>query len=432
MTRKTFIFCAFVAAAALFALVGCGSSSSNGGDGDADQEMEAEAESENALPFEPASAKAAPDPFKPGPFPVGVTTIDYYDENQKDKTTGKPRWLRCEIWYPVGQKYKDGPFFTYDLKEQAKDAPLGEKKAVLDTLDIPQIPTKTIRDAEIDREHGPYPIIFFSHGANGIRWQSIFYTIHLASHGYIVVAMDHEGNTLWDIIRDGYRGDTVAASAPKRLKDLPFLLDRMLAANEDAESRFYKMIIPDKVGITGHSFGGFTSVTVPTLDDRFKVSVPHAPVISLCEIWGCDMANYPVPIMVMGGTKDNTLKWRDQYCDYRALGNCEKYVYELERGGHFTFSDICILDLLNVAPQLGITNASSTLKDGCDPEINVSYIDAHETINYYATAFLNYHLRDSAGSKAYLIQKTEKPFDSVNFYEGNTLPDWPEGGCGAE
>ena len=42
---------------------------------------------------------------------------------------------------------------------------------------------------------GPWPIILFSHGNQGIKEQSFFLTEHLASHGYLVVAPDHQYNT---------------------------------------------------------------------------------------------------------------------------------------------------------------------------------------------------------------------------------------------
>jgi len=44
----------------------------------------------------------------------------------------------------------------------------------------------------------PRPVLLFSHGYGGIRWQSIEITEHLATHGYIVVAPDHTANTFTD------------------------------------------------------------------------------------------------------------------------------------------------------------------------------------------------------------------------------------------
>ena len=35
-------------------------------------------------------------------------------------------------------------------------------------------------------------VIVFSHGYSGIRFQSVFFTEWMASHGYLVVAPDHQ------------------------------------------------------------------------------------------------------------------------------------------------------------------------------------------------------------------------------------------------
>lgn len=45
---------------------------------------------------------------------------------------------------------------------------------------------------------GPFPLVVYSHGNGGLRYVSAFLTEHLASHGFIVVAPDHVGNTAID------------------------------------------------------------------------------------------------------------------------------------------------------------------------------------------------------------------------------------------
>ena len=43
-----------------------------------------------------------------------------------------------------------------------------------------------------------WPIALFSHTSAGHRRQSSFLCRHLASHGYVVAAVDHTGNTARD------------------------------------------------------------------------------------------------------------------------------------------------------------------------------------------------------------------------------------------
>lgn len=435
---------ALLAALALFAACGGSDDTSpivTDGDGEsADTDTEAEADP-NALPFEPAGANAAPTPLEAGPFPVGVKTFDLYDATRPDATTKQPRHLRTEVWYPAVQAAKDMAKDSLDMWVDAKDVDLGDKREAFDNAHakglITPIPTGAVRDAAIDNGHGPYPVVIFSHGANGIRWQSIFYTVFLASHGYIVIAPDHEGNTLWNIIRDGYDTGSVVGSAKPRLLDVSYLLDVFFAKNADAADFFHGTMNTKDVGISGHSFGGLITIAAPCKDKRFKAGVAHAPQVEFGELLGgckydSDTQKYAfaTPYMELGGTSDKTLPWHDQYCGYRGIAAPEQYLLEVLKAGHFTFSDICQLDLTTMAKEINFGNAEDALKDGCSKTDNVNWDLAHKTIDFYSVAFFNLTLRHSEGSRKY-IAKQETPkdvFEIVNFYEGNDIPETFVGG----
>jgi len=403
-------------------------------DGDSETvENDSDAITEEILPFLPAGPETAPDPMAAGPFPVGVKTFDFYDESRPDKDTGNPRWLRTDIWYPATQAFKDGPFEPIDLAAEGQAVPdlPQDIKDALAASSIQPIPVNQVRDADIDRSHGPYPVLLFSHGANGIRWQSVFYTLHLASHGYIVVSCDHENNVMWDLLKEGFASDATAVSASIRPVDMSFLLDRVTEFNNEEGNFFQGMADLDNVGISGHSLGGLTSIITPCQDSRIKVTVPHSPVIGIGMFIGGCSSDYPVPTMIMGGTDDQTLPWCQMYCDYKNMMDADiRYMYELVGGGHYTFSDICRLDLLTLSEEIDLgSNAEDALTDGCG-ENNVPFEKGHQTINHYATAFLNWILRGSPASEDYLIDREEDPFDTVNFYKGD-VEDWwgDEGGC---
>src|SRR5262249_56282777 len=63
----------------------------------------------------------------------------------------------------------------------------------------PPVMRDAVRDA--GPRPGSYPLVMFSHGFGGHRRQSTFLCTHLASHGYVVAACDHTGNTLFDVAR---------------------------------------------------------------------------------------------------------------------------------------------------------------------------------------------------------------------------------------
>jgi predicted dienelactone hydrolase len=247
----------------------------------------------------------------------------------------------------------------------------------------------------------------------------------------VVISADHEHNTIWDIITGGFSSDSLMDSLADRPDDVRFLLDTVLDMNDDPEDRFYGLMDPDKIGATGHSAGALTALSLPCLDDRFDVAVLHSPHIhGGFAFGGCQTLPYPVPTLTMGGTLDHTINYCLQYCGYRELlVGPPSYLYELTGGGHFTFADICQLNLVEVAKELDLgSTAEGFLRDGCGDE-NVSYAKAHKTINYYATAFLDAHLRGNPASLEALVDRDDPPFDVVRFFTGE-VPDFPDGGCG--
>ena len=395
---------------------------------------DASAEQVTPLPFEPAGPGVVPDPMSFGPFPVGVRTYDLYDDSRPNAKTGKGRWLRTEVWYPAVQAAADTPVAIVSLKDEAAGIDLGDKADLILNADVPDIQTQAHRDAPADRAHGPYPVVLFSHGANGIRWQSVFYTVHLASHGYVVVSPDHEDNTLWDILISGVSMSSIGESIPARILDQRFLLDTALGWNADAAHPLHGTMDPERVGATGHSLGAITSTGLACADPRIDAVVLHSPQILAGLAAGhCLGKPYPVPNLTMGGTLDETLKYCGQYCDYKARLPLDppKYLFELVTGGHFTFSDVCVLDLVDIAEKLELgTAATHILNDGCGPQ-NLPYTEAHQAINHYATAFFNWQLRGSAGSADLLVDHDEPPFAHVNFFQGDVPDYWGEGGCAA-
>lgn len=138
-----------------------------------------QAEVGEPLPFAPGGPDAAPDPMAFGPFPVGVRTFDLYDDSRPNAATGTGRWLRTDVCYPAVQAARDQPFAIIDLKQEAEGIDLGDQADLILNADVP-VPTAAHRDAALDGSHGPYPVVLFSHGANGIRWQSVFHTVLLA------------------------------------------------------------------------------------------------------------------------------------------------------------------------------------------------------------------------------------------------------------
>ncbi|MGM0576945.1 MAG: alpha/beta hydrolase family protein [Myxococcota bacterium] len=359
-----------------------------------------------------ADEEHAPDPSTWGPFPVGVTTF----EVETTDDAGEPRTLVVEVWYPATEDARGGPYESIDLRARA---PEGVPERIGD-LEIAPIQTHQVRDAPVRAADGPYPMVLFSHGAFGIRFQSVFWTQHLASHGYVVPSVDHTGNTLYDMILEGgYDPELVVLNAIERPGDVQATLDAMIARHETPGDRFRGTIDPERLGLSGHSFGGYASFLGAWNEPRVKAIVPMAPFTSTLPVRGVEMDHFPVPVMMMAGDADRTLDPDEHMRPAYEKLPAPKHWFELKGGGHFTFSDVCVLDLEVVAEKLEIANADGVLRDGCG-EDNLPTEVAHPLIRQFGIGFLNLHLRGSAGSAAWFSEEAAAEHAEVLVYESES------------
>lgn len=222
------------------------------------------------------------DPFARGHHPVGVATVELVD-------AARDRRLSVEVWYPA-----DAAHAGADLDPARRDRY---------TL-LPGFPEPwqlAVRDAT--PAAGPRPLVVFSHGFAGHRRQSTFFTTHLASHGYVVVSADHAGNTFVDLMTDRSRAiaEVWRSSMAARPLDVRFLIDAAAGG---------KLGIPAetaRVGITGHSFGGWTSVRSVADEPRLAAVVALAPAIGVPGLRDAlDLAwTRPVPTLVIAAARDS-------------------------------------------------------------------------------------------------------------------------------
>jgi predicted dienelactone hydrolase len=134
-----------------------------------------------------------------------------------------------------------------------------------------------VRDAAA--EPGTYPLVIFSHHSGGHRRAATFLCTHLASHGYIVAGMDHSEVTAAELAprADETREQTSArldALIASRVPDVRFLLHRLL---RDLGCGPELHVDRTRIGIAGHSFGGWTALAVPDIEPRISAVVALAP-----------------------------------------------------------------------------------------------------------------------------------------------------------
>ncbi len=282
------------------------------------------------------------DPRQRGPYGVGARIVHLVKDSVA--TPGTERVLDTVVWYPSTAHEPLDPSYA----------------AVL--------------NAPLDSSGGPYPVLMFSHGSCGYATQSLFLTPLIASYGYVVVSPPHPGNTLAEFPTCGTPA-AQAASAQERPQDIIYALDQMLAANEDPTSPFFSSLDPDRIGMSGHSFGGLNTYAVVNRDSRFKVAVPMAPA-------ALGSPKVTIPSLMMLGQIDSVVNVpaiRTAYADSQP----PKLLVEIENAGHFAFSDSCF-----PTPD-------------CNPPVTATQDEAHGLVLRFVVPFLERYLAGRATAEPF-------------------------------
>lgn len=122
---------------------------------------------------------------------------------------------------------------------------------------------------------GSFPVVLFSHGNSGLRQQSTFLTTHLASHGFVVAAPDHVGNTFFEMLQvtqPGALREVHRRARRHRPDDLRATLGALLV-----DEQLGPRLRGDRIAALGHSFGGWTAVKVASRDLRISAVCGLAP-----------------------------------------------------------------------------------------------------------------------------------------------------------
>jgi hypothetical protein len=142
----------------------------------------------------------------PARRPTAVTALACWLSRRTRRCPGPGRSVRApsvfngltlEVWYPAtpGSEADMTPI-EYDIRSSLPDS---EQAKVPDESN-PWQPCDCYRDLPLDADHGPYPTVIFIHGTAGFRSQSLEQVTHWASRGFVVLAADHPGLWLHDLL----------------------------------------------------------------------------------------------------------------------------------------------------------------------------------------------------------------------------------------
>jgi len=309
-----------------------------------------------------------------------------------------------EVWYPAveGTTGTD----SYDMREYIPDA----VKALL-TADTPAGATYDAgRDAAV--ADGSFPVVLFSHGAAGVRVQSTFLTVNLASWGMIVVAPEHPSRDLEGLLTRFLAGETSPVDRNDSVDDLLLSLDLITAEGADTASLFNGHVDTERVAAVGHSAGGGT-VLVAADDPRLDGYVSMASGIFRGRSTDDATTTTTTPIVMpakpsffIAGAADSVASADDVTRPAHAAAPSPSLLWVIEGAGHNAFTDFCtfgngtgiigIADASGVGPLLDTVPSLRLLgEDGCKPPA-VAVSTTNPIVRHAVTAWLRQLFGDDA------------------------------------
>ena len=108
------------------------------------------------------------------------------------------------------------------------------------------------------------PVIVFSHGRGSVKTDLRYLAEHLASHGYIVAALEHPGSnkTSFKAVNQGKKQLVTPQEFLDRPRDVSFILDELEKLNQTANSPLQGKLATNNVMVVGYSFGGGTALAL--------------------------------------------------------------------------------------------------------------------------------------------------------------------------
>jgi predicted dienelactone hydrolase len=248
----------------------------------------------------------------PGRFPVGVMTTQVVDRTRSTPSNpfacqtccpGSPsRLLNTDVYYPAASG----------------------------------TPGVVVPGAPLDTHDGRFPLLVFAHGFAGSKTGFVDTLVHLASHGYVVVAPDFPlTNTATVVGGCGYRSDLVNQPG-----DVSFEIDTFTGIGDSPGGPFVGVVDGSAVGMVGHSLGGDTALLAgfggPLADPRLKAAAAAAPGPGSCFSSPMFASTRTLPFVILHGTSDefvNPAKSRELY----PLMLPPKFLVEIVGGDHVGF-----------------------------------------------------------------------------------------------
>ncbi|MCL2090235.1 MAG: hypothetical protein FWH11_03245 [Micrococcales bacterium] len=242
-------------------------------------------ESPQATPTKTATT-ASVLPVPTGQYTVGTQYLHLVDDDRDNAViTGStaPREIMVQVLYPA-EDDATVPYRSYarGSAELVVPPPYDAR--------LTAVTTHAKENLALADDQSRYPVVLFSHGL-GVPME--LYTSQyedLASHGYVVVAVDHTylagvsllpggsvelDEAAYASLEEKYPGLELAEMESQIMTDdAVFVIDALTELDDGTrDSGFAGRLDLDRLGITGHSLGGATAYELALTDSRIKAAI---------------------------------------------------------------------------------------------------------------------------------------------------------------
>jgi hypothetical protein len=320
---------------------------------------------------------------------------------------GHHRELMASVWYPAR-----------DLTHHPRWPWLGAEpmRLLLESADFPpDVATAPITAARLGapvRRAGRLPVVVFSHGAHDHRADNTIIVQELASHGYVVVTVDHTYDAFSQfpdgrIVVPDVGGEN-SLGARDFADDIPFVLDCVedLASgrNPDADGRPLPIGLcgaPDRrrIGMFGSSKGGTATAWVMLTDPRVRAGLAlDGPMEPLVE------TDLDRPFMLM--TADFTRAAEPPVAQLWSHLTGWRLNLQADGANHGGYGDYQVL-IPQMAPAIGMSDEELREWIGTLPPARAVRIQ-----QAYPVAFFDRHLRHR---RQRLLEGPSRAFPEMRF-----------------
>ena len=314
-----------------------------------------------------------------GDFPVGHSMLKIVLTG----SNGEARPIDVHVWYPADEE-------AYAISEQTvyRSRLFGVTliPGTFDPLSFEFSSTVAREDAQVDSGGPLFPLLLFSHGSTNSPFDYAFTLEVIASHGYVVAAPEHTGDTADDVLvnmlnnaagtivlpcLDGLPRpctDPANKNIRDRARDLTAIVNEFEAINS---GMFSNRIDMTRIGAIGHSRGGVAAVLSVSggsllgiaADPRVTAAMGMATGSAIFDAASAaDLANTTAPVSLMVGELDGTAPVSVTLQAYDALANAPRTLAVI-RGGHHRSFDSTYCAQMQAAAAIAQSNPRAILED---------------------------------------------------------------------